>query len=267
MLQFYGIIALVNYECSYMQILIGCAKIMTGNIPRNIPFVTEPVFQKLADENALQLLQYSVEELQEMMRVNRDIAVENWKRFQAFYARETRIPAVFSYDGMVYQRLAPETMTDDELQYANEHLLISSFLYGLLRPLDLVNKYRLEGDVMLPNHGGKSMFDFWKPILTDWFIRKIKADDGILVNLASGEMRNLFDWKRVKKEVNIITPEFKVEKDGRAKTIVIYTKMCRGAMTRYILQNRMPNTELLKTFEYEGFRLDEAAGDWTFVLR
>jgi uncharacterized protein len=249
-----------------MQILIACAKIMTGSAPRVISFATEPTFQLPANESALQMISYSVEELMDILHVNREIAVENWRRFQLFHENNNRQPAVFCYHGMVYQRLAPESFSDEELRYANGHLMISSFLYGLLRPLDVINKYRLEGNVMLPENGGRSMFDFWKPILTDWFIRKIKADDGILVNLASDEMRNLFDWRRVKKEVKIITPEFKIEKNGRLKTIVIYTKMCRGAMARYILKQKMTDIDLLKDFEYEGFRLDEANGEWTFVL-
>lgn len=239
---------------------------MTGSAPRALSFVTEPAFQQQANNNAMQLLTYSVEELQDMLHVNRNIAVENWKRFQAFHSQDNRQPAVFSYDGMVFQKLAPETFTDEDLKYANEHLLISSFLYGLLRPLDLVNKYRLEGDVILPDNRGKSMFDFWKPILTEWFIQKIKADDGILVNLASDEMRNLFEWKRVRKEIKIVTPDFKVVKDGRLKTIVIYTKMCRGAMARFILRNRITDINELKSFEYEGFHLDETEGKWTFTL-
>ena len=143
-----------------MQILIACAKIMTGSAPKAISNATEPAFQMQANQNALQMLTYSVDELQDMLHINRDIAIENWKRFQAFHVNETRQPAVFSYDGMVFQRLAPETFSDEELKYANEHLLISSFLYGLLRPLDMVNKYRLEGNVILPNNGGTSMFDF-----------------------------------------------------------------------------------------------------------
>ena len=250
-----------------MQILIACAKIMTGSAPRKIPFTTEPTFQLQANENAMQMISYSVEELMDILHVNREIAIENWKRFRMFHTKEYRQPAVFSYDGMVFQRLAPETFSDDTLIYANEHLLISSFLYGLLRPLDMVNKYRLEGNVTLPHYNGETMFDFWKPILTEWFIRKIKADDGFLMNLASDEMRNLFDWKRVKKEVKIISPEFKVEKNGKLKTIVIYTKMCRGAMACYILKNRITDVEQLKGFEYEGFRLDETAGEWTFTLK
>ena len=249
-----------------MQILIGCAKIMTGCAPSDISFATEPTFQSQANDNAMQMLNYSVEELCEMLHINRDMALENWKRFRSFHDNSIRQPAAFCYDGMVYQRLAPETLSDSELQYANDHLMISSFLYGILRPLDMINKYRLEGNIILPNNNSKSMFDFWKPILTDWFINKIKADDSILIYLASDEMRNLFDWKRVKSEVKVITPTFKVDKNGKLKTIVIYTKMCRGAMARYIIKNRITNIDELKSFEYEGFSIDDSNEEWNYVL-
>ena len=249
-----------------MQILIGCAKIMTGCAPSDISFATEPTFQSQANDNAMQMLNYSVEELCEMLHINRDMALENWKRFRSFHDNSIRQPAAFCYDGMVYQRLAPETLSDSELRYANDHLMISSFLYGILRPLDMINKYRLEGNIILPNNNSKSMFDFWKPILTDWFINKIKADDGILIYLASDEMRNLFDWKRVKSEVKVITPTFKVDKNGKLKTIVIYTKMCRGAMARYIIKNRITNIDALKSFEYEGFSIDDSNEEWNYVL-
>lgn len=249
-----------------MQILIGCAKIMTGCAPSDISFATKPTFQSQANDNAMQMLNYSVEELCEMLHINRDMALENWKRFRSFHDNSIRQPAAFCYDGMVYQRLAPETLSDSELRYANDHLMISSFLYGILRPLDMINKYRLEGNVILPNNNSKSMFDFWKPIITDWFINKIKADDGILIYLASDEMRNLFDWKRVKSEVKVITPTFKVDKNGKLKTIVIYTKMCRGAMARYIIKNRITNIDELKSFEYEGFSIDDSNEEWNYIL-
>ena len=239
---------------------------MTGTAPQQLPLATEPTFLAEANANMQQLLHYSVEELQDMLRCNREIAAENWQRYRQFFDAEGLVPAVFAYDGMVFQKLAPETFSADDLSYANNHLLIGSFLYGLLRPLDMVHRYRLEGDVVLPENG-VSMFDFWKPILTDWFIRKIKADDGILVNLASNEFRDLFDWKRVKKEVTVVTPQFKVDKGGKLATIVIYTKMCRGAMTRWILQNRLTSIDALKAFEYEGYTLNPDAGDWMYVLK
>ena len=115
----------------------------------------------------------------------------------------------------------------------------------------------MEGDVRLPERGEMSMFDYWKPLLTDLFIADIKQQGGILVNLASGEMKDLFDWKRVEKEVRVITPEFQVWRDGQLKTIVIYAKMCRGEMTRFIIKNRIERLEDLKTFAWEGFVFDE----------
>mgnify|MGYP004445978821 FL=1 len=247
-----------------MQILLACAKIMAGTAPEWLPIANEPAFLAQANAHVRQLLQYSVEELQDMLNINRDIAVENWQRFQQIFDKESLVPAVFAYDGMVFQKLAPETFSEDDLRYANDHLLIGSFLYGLLRPLDMVHRYRMEGNVELPDND-MTMFDYWKPILTDWFIEKIKADDGILVNIASNEFKDLFDWKRVKKEVTVITPQFKVDKGGKLSTIVIYTKMCRGAMTRWILQNRITDIEMLKQFEYEGYSLYEPAGEWMFV--
>lgn len=247
-----------------MQILIACAKIMSDRQPSNVPTLTSPAFQSIAADIALELSKYSPNELQELLHVNRKIANENWRRYQDFHNPDSLLPAVFSYDGMVFQKLAPESMGEDDLSYANNYLFIGSFLYGLLRPLDKIHCYRLEGNVELAYTDDKTLFDFWKPILTDRFIKKVKADDGILVNLASNEFKNLFDWKRVQKELTVITPEFRVEKEGKLKTIVIYTKMCRGAMTRWIIQNRISEIEKLRDFQYEGFKYES---DWQYNLR
>ena len=86
----------------------------------------------------------------------------------------------------------------------------------------------------------------------------------MLVNLASNEFKDIFDWKKVMREVTVVTPEFKVEKDGRLRTVVIYAKMCRGAMARWIVQNRVADTARLREFTYDGFHYES---DWTFALR
>ena len=106
-------------------------------------------------------------------------------------------------------------------------------------------------------------------MLTEAFLEKIHADDGILVNLASSEMKRLFDWKRIRREARIITPEFRIREGDRLKTIVVYTKMCRGEMTRHLIRNRIADPEMLKEFEWEGFRFDAALSrgdDWTFTM-
>lgn len=246
-----------------MQILIGCAKTMAGNIPSISTDVTEPVFQDVADRLAVQLAGLTPVDFMDMLRVNHKLALLNWQRYQDFFTSSGRVPAVFGYDGMVFRKLSPATMSETDLSYANGHLNIGSFLYGLLRPLDMIKPYRLEGSVELPAIGQKSLFDFWKPILTDCFIEKIKNDGGILLNLASNEFRDIFDWKRISKDVQVITPEFRVEKEGRLKTVVIYSKMCRGAMARWVILNRVSDVAVLRDFEFEGFRHDS---DWSFNL-
>lgn len=247
-----------------MQILIACAKTMADNSPAVELPASIPAFQSCADELALQLSRYTPDELQALLGVNQQLARQNWLRYQNFFETSTRIPAVFAYDGMAYRKLGPESMTAADLRYAQSHLFIGSFLYGLLRPLDLINQYRLEGKVELPAAGGLTLFKYWRPIITRWFVDKVKADDGILVNLASGEFKEIFDWDVVERELTVITPEFKVEKNGKLRTVVIYAKMCRGAMARWIILNRVSDLALLPTFEYEGFRHES---DWTFALR
>ena len=204
-----------------------------------IPRTTSPLYGAQAGELAGQLATLSTEELAKILRVNHRIAATNRLRYSRFH------------------------------EYAQAHLNITSFLYGLLRPLDAIRTYRLEGDAVLPGHGEQTVFEYWQDKLTDAFLEKIKADDGILVNLASSEMKRLFDWKRICREVRVVTPEFRIREDDRLKTVVVYTKMCRGEMTRHILKNRIGDPQQLKAFEWEGFRQDAAlskADDWVFTM-
>lgn len=240
---------------------------MTGNgeVRLSVPSTT-PEFQHYADANAAAMARYTPDELQDMLKIKKSIALSVWRDYQDFFEESTRCQAVFNYSGMVFRKIDPSTLTDNELQWANDKLNICSFLYGLLRPLDLINRYRMELNVTLPENDGADMARFWRGILTDYLIEKVKADDGVLVNLASDEMKQLFDWSRINRELTVIAPSFKVNKGGRLRTIVIYAKMCRGAMTRYIIRNAVTDPEALKGFEYEGFRYDPASGPWSFVL-
>lgn len=241
-----------------MLILLSCAKTMSDVSKVKVPFTTIPCFQKEAAEVALEMSQFSVEELEYLLRVNPKIAVENYKRYQAFHSEDTRtLPALLAYTGIVFKRLNPKDFSEDDFRYAQEHLRLTSFCYGLLRPLDLIRLYRLEGDVRLPEQGGKTLFSYWQSRLTDSFLEEIKATGGVLCNLASDEMRGLFDWKRIEQEVTIVTPEFHVWKNGKLSTIVVYTKMSRGEMTRFILKNRIESPQDLKAFHWEGFEFNE----------
>ncbi len=242
-----------------MLTFISCAKTMASRSSIAVPEITIPKFEAEAVENALEMSQYSTEELEKLLRVNAKIAAENRLRYHDFCSEgNCPMPALCAYTGAVFKRILPKDFTADDFYYAQEHLRITSFLYGLLRPLDGIKPYRLEGDARLPEKGGISMFDYWKPLLTDYFISEIKKQGGVLLNLASGEMKDLFDWKRVEQEVRVVTPDFQVWKGGELKTIVIYAKMCRGEMVRFIIKNRIERPEDLKTFTWEGFALDES---------
>ncbi|MDO4163577.1 MAG: YaaA family protein [Bacteroides sp.] len=241
-----------------MLTFISCAKTMASRSALSVPEVTVPRFQSEAVENAMQMSQYSSAELEKLLRVNAKIAAENRLRYHDFCSANNRpMPAIGAYTGAVFKRILPKDYTADDFRYAQAHLRITSFLYGLLCPLDGIHPYRLEGDVRLPDHEGLSMFDYWKPLLTDAFIEDIHQQGGILVNLASAEMKDLFDWKRVMNKVRVITPDFQVWKGSELKTVVIYAKMCRGEMTRYILKNRIERPEDLRSFTWEGFKIDE----------
>lgn len=241
-----------------MLILLSCAKTMSDASKQKTPFITTPRFRKEAAAIALQMSQLSVQELERLLRVNAKIAVENYKRYQQFHAEGVReLPALLAYTGIVFKRLNPKDFSADDFEYAQEHLRLTSFCYGLLRPLDAIRLYRLEGDAVLPELGNRTLFAYWRERLTDVFIDDIKRAGGVLCNLASDEMRGLFDWKRVESEVRVVTPEFHVWKNGKLATVVVYTKMSRGEMARYILKNRIESPEELKRFVWEGFEYNE----------
>ena len=245
-----------------MMIYISCAKTMASRSKLAVPFTTQPAFQAEAEQIALSMSQFPAEELGKLLHINAKLAAENYFRYHNFFSEDNPgLPALHAYTGIVFKRINAKDFTEDDLTYAQDHLRISSFLYGLVRPLDLIRNYRLEGSVKLPEKGGITLFDYWKPIMTDYFIQEIKKQGGLLVNLASAEMKDLLDWKRVCSEVKVVTPEFQVYKNGKPATVVIYAKMCRGEMTRFLLKNRITDTEALKAFEWEGFAFNEKESD------
>ncbi len=241
-----------------MLILLSCAKTMGTTTKTVVPFTSIPQFQRNADEIAMLMTQYSIEDLEKLLHVNSKIAVENFKRYQEFHSNDTShlLPALLAYTGIVFKRLNPKDFSLQDFEYAQSHLRLTSFCYGLLQPLDMIRSYRLEGNVKLPEFDGQTLFAYWRAYLTDVLIADVQQSGGVLCNLASDEMKGLFDWSRIENSVKIITPEFSVIKNGKKTTIVIYTKMMRGEMARFILKNRITTLEGLKSFESEGFHYD-----------
>lgn len=249
-----------------MQVLLSPAKNM--DLSRALPgWPSSPArFEAEARAIARHMCDYEVAELARMLATTPRIAARSLAQYEAFLTDDVGVPAALLYSGMAYRHLKADEFTADDIRHARAHLWITSFLYGLNRPTEELRPYRMEGSVPPPDGDARTLFDYWPPRLTDLLIDSVQADDGILVYLASGEMKRLFDWKRVCREVRVIVPEFRVAVGDKLKTVVVYAKMMRGAMARHILVARPKSPEALAGFEYEGFALDSAAGgEWLWV--
>jgi len=144
-----------------MMIYISCAKTMTARSRQQVPYTTVPYFEKEAHENAMHMAQFSTEELTRLLRINNKLAAENVLRYHDFLSPDApSLPALLAYTGIVFKRLNPKDFTEEDWKYAQQHLFITSFLYGLLRPLDLIKNYRLEGDVRMPEHDVRILATF-----------------------------------------------------------------------------------------------------------
>ena len=248
-----------------MQIILASAKIMNDKV-KSVPDInlSTPRFQSEAEGFARNMAQYSTETLAEMLGCSQQIAIHNRLRFMQFFDEKPKLPAILAYHGQAYKHLKAETLNVDDLNYAQGKLWITSFLYGLLRPLDGILPYRMEGNIEFPSGEGQNMFGFWKNRLTDILIDNVKADDGILIHLATEEYQHLFNGPRVRKEVRIIQPLFYVRKRNDLKIQAVWAKTCRGAMTRFIIENRIDKPEHLCAFSYEGFVYEPTLGEPDF---
>lgn len=244
------------------------------------PAMTVPRFEREASMLAHEFGGWSAEQLAEALGCNAKIAAETQMRYRLFYelrqdggsvapgtsvahsgADALRRPAVLAYSGQAFRSLRADTFSEADLAFAGQHLFICSFLYGLLRPTDGILPYRLEGGVRPACTGHETLFAFWRSRLTDYLIRTVQADDGILVHLASKEMESLFDWPRVCEAVRVVQPLFYVDKGTQLKTIVVYAKTCRGAMARAIITGRYRDPKELSGFNYDGFCHRPSYGD------
>ena len=245
-----------------MQIILASAKIMKDKVKSLSDInLSIPRFQSEAKSFARDMAQYSAETIAEILSCSQQIAVQNRLRYLQFFDEVPKLPAILAYHGQAYKHLRAETLNVDDLNYAQEKLWITSFLYGLLRPLDAILPYRMEGNVELPSGDGQNLYCFWKSRLTDILIDTVKSDDGILVHLATEEYQHLFDWQRVCKEVHIIQPLFYVRKGDSLKMQAVWAKTCRGAMTRFIIENRIDKPDDLNAFSYEGFTYEPNLGE------
>lgn len=239
-----------------MLTLLSPAKTFTApsKVPKPLVRPSQPSLLAEASPIIEQALSLRTEELGKILKLSSKLALEahqHWLRFVE--AETTSAPAALVYSGMVFKKLNAKAFNRKDWEYASEHLRFTSFVYGLLSPLDAIKPYRMEGHLHIAKQE-RSVFEYWRNHLTPLLIEQTQRMGGVLCFLASEEMKQLFHWAEVEHAVRIITPTFLTRQaDGSTKQIVIYTKMARGLMARSIMLERIEHPEELKRLMPEGF--------------
>lgn len=253
-----------------MLILISPAKKLDFETAPITERYTQPEFLDDAQELIDVAKGYSVEDLAKLMHLSDKLAQLNVDRYQSWsrpFKPQNAKPALLAFKGDVYAGMNADTFTETNLDFAQSHLRMLSGLYGLLRPLDLMQPYRLEMGTRMENPRGKNLYEFWGMQITEAVNQALSESGGeAIINLASTEY-----FKSVKpKSLNgtLITPQFKEEKDGNFKMIGIFAKRARGLMSRYIIENELIDPEAIKAFDWEGYCYNSelsSGSNWVFT--
>lgn len=252
-----------------MLMLISPAKSLDMDTPSPVAQYSQCDFLTQSQQLIQRLRLLSVDSLAALMDLSAKLAQLNVQRYQDFqvpFSPSNAKQAVFSFNGDVYEGLGASSLSTESVLYLQDHLRILSGLYGLLRPLDLMQPYRLEMGTALDNAQGKNLYAFWGGLLTDAVNRLLlKQACPVLVNLASNEYFSAIQAKQIK--APIITPVFQDEKAGKYKVISFYAKKARGLMVRYAAEHAVQDPEQLKAFSVAGYAFSPAVSsetEWVF---
>jgi len=239
-----------------MLILLSPAKILNFKPQTIISDFTIPEFSKEAKELIGLLQNLTSYELGRLLGINSKLTQLNFDRIFNYhypFTPQNAKQAVLTYDGEVFRGLNAKTFSENDFEYAQKHLRLLSGLYGVLRPLDLIQPYRLEVSSKLKNRCGKDMYSFWSEKVTASILKTLKSSGKpeIILNLLSGEYFKTLDLRN--KKVRVIDVEFYEFKNDKLKQIVIYTKKARGLMARFVIQNQIEDIEDLKGFSDGGY--------------
>ena len=240
-----------------MKIIISPAKSLDFETKANTNLYTQPRFLEQSAKLNKKLKTLSRKKLSDLMKISDDLASLNYERNQSWqtpFELENAKQAIFSFTGEVFRGIDVTTLAEDKLPVLQERLRILSGLYGLLKPLDLIQPYRLEMGTKLKVGRTENLYKFWNNQLVD-SLNKELADDELLVNLASTEYFKALPKKILK--VPMITPVFKDFKNGQYKTIMTFAKKARGLMVRYIIENEIETIDGLQGFNVDGYLFSE----------
>lgn len=239
-----------------MLFLISPAKALDYETPPTTPTHTQPLFVPQASELMGVLREKSPQQIAELMDLSDALSGLNVARYQAWvpkFSTKNAKQAVLAFDGDVYGGLDAKTLGEADLAWAQQHLCILSGLYGVLRPLDLMQPYRLEMGTRLATDKGRNLYQFWGAQIAEYLNQRAAADaTPVVVNLASEEYFKVVDRKALKPRV--VTCVFEEHKAGKYKVISFMAKRARGLMVRHAVSQRAVSVEQLKTFEAEGYR-------------
>ena len=255
-----------------MLLVISPAKTLDFETKYTVKQATKPKFLDDAAELIALMREYSPDDIVKLMGVSEKIALLNAERYSNWHTPfnlSNAKPSILAFKGDVYTGMNASSFSEQDFKYAQQHLRILSGLYGMLKPLDLMQAYRLEMGIKLPTEKGSNLYDFWGDKITKAINQQLKKlDSDILVNLASNEYFNSIDRKLLK--ARIITPVFKDYKNGKYKIISFFAKKARGLMSAYIIQNEIKDVEKIKQFDTAGYRFDAASSqddEWIFLRK
>jgi cytoplasmic iron level regulating protein YaaA (DUF328/UPF0246 family) len=239
-----------------MKIVISPAKSL--NFESELPTQTfsEASFLKEARQVHKELKKLKPKDLSKLMDISDKLAELNWERNQSWktpFTPDNSRPAIYAFDGEVYSGVDAYSIPEGKMEDLQSRLFILSGLYGLLKPLDLIQPYRLEMGTSIAIGESKNLYAFWKTKITKALNQSLSKGE-FLLNLASNEYFSAVDIKSLK--ANVITPEFKDYKDGKLTMISFFAKKARGLMVRYIIDTNAQSIEDIKGFNYEGYAFD-----------
>lgn len=247
-----------------MLILLSPAKkILHSTLPYQ-GFTSNPVFEKKTDELIRIMKTKTQTDIAKLMHLSQALAALNYQRYQSFSLGNRQdsftYPAIFLFQGDVYQNLKPQAWDEKTLEYAQTHCAILSGLYGLLRPLDAIEPYRLEMGTSLRTDYGTNLYAFWGSLITQELNQRLAClNNPLLINLASTEYFNAIDTKKL--TAPLLTIHFQEMKNNQLKVIGIQAKKARGAMASYILQHQIEDKERIKAFNLLNYTFCERSSD------
>lgn len=253
-----------------MLIVISPAKTLDFETPSHTALSSQPEYLSQSQALIDVLAPMAPQDIAQLMKLSDKLAALNTARYASFsqpFTTDNAKQAILAFKGDVYTGLEAHTLTPSQLTFSQSHLRILSGLYGLLKPLDLMQAYRLEMGTKLASPKGKDLYEFWGNTLTEGLnALMVQESAPVLINLASNEYFKAIKHKAL--EARIITPVFKDRKHGHYKIISFFAKKARGMMTRYIIENELTEVEQIKSFAQSGYYYSEQQSthdQWVFL--